>query len=106
MSHFWGFEGVVEKLAVKHYSQNVKKGKEIIEHYINVLKEEGITYIPPFGSKTSRESIDQLDVPFIDSNESNVTSENHKNGSVVNCKHSPQALTCENGQNGESDKES
>ncbi|CAG2101926.1 unnamed protein product [Medioppia subpectinata] len=80
VSHFWGFEGVVEKLAVKHYSQNIKKGKEIIEHYINVLKEEGITYIPPFCStKTSKDSLDELDVPFIDSAEPN-----HKNGSINN----------------------
>lgn len=45
---FWGFEHMVEKLAVKHYSQNVKKGEEIIEYYINELAEEGITHIEPF----------------------------------------------------------
>ena len=96
----------MEKLAVKHYSQNVKKGKEIIEHYINVLKEEGITYIAPFGSnKPARGSIDQLDVPFIDSND---IDSNHKNGSITsNFNHnSCQALSCDNGQNGESGKES
>jgi len=106
VSHFWGFEGVVEKLAVKHYSQNIKKGKEIIEHYINVLKEEGITHIPPFGSskaaKDSKSGIDEMDVPFIDSTESN-----HKNGSVNNFNNcynnSQQMISCENG---EPDKES
>lgn len=41
---------MVEKLAVKHYSQNVKKGEEIIEYHINELAEEGVTYIPPFES--------------------------------------------------------
>lgn len=51
MKNFWGFEGVVEKLAVKHYSQNIKKGKEIIEHYINILKNEGITHVARFEDK-------------------------------------------------------
>lgn len=45
---FWGFEHVVEKLAVKHYSQNIKKGEEIINYHINELAQEGITYIPRF----------------------------------------------------------
>ncbi|KAI1301770.1 SEC14-like protein 1 [Halotydeus destructor] len=42
---FFGFENAVEKLAVKHYAANIKKGKEIIEHYINVLKDQGITKV-------------------------------------------------------------
>lgn len=45
---FWGFEHMVEKLAVKHYSANVKKGEEIIEFHIQELAQEGITYVAPF----------------------------------------------------------
>ncbi|XP_064478235.1 SEC14-like protein 1 [Ornithodoros turicata] len=45
---FFGFENAVEKLAMKQYSQNISKGKEIIEYYINELLKEGITFIPPF----------------------------------------------------------
>uniref|UniRef100_T1IZ80 CRAL-TRIO domain-containing protein n=1 Tax=Strigamia maritima TaxID=126957 RepID=T1IZ80_STRMM len=45
---FFGFENAVEKLAMKQYSQNIQKGKEVIEYYINELLSEGITYIPPF----------------------------------------------------------
>ncbi|XP_018905018.1 SEC14-like protein 1 isoform X2 [Bemisia tabaci] len=45
---FFGFENTIEKLAMKQYVQNVSKGKEIIEHFINVLKEEGITHVPPW----------------------------------------------------------
>lgn len=40
---FFGFENAVEKLAVKHYAQSIEKGKEIIEYYVNVLQEEGIS---------------------------------------------------------------
>ncbi|GFG33633.1 hypothetical protein Cfor_03387, partial [Coptotermes formosanus] len=40
---FFGFENSMEKLAMKQYSQNIAKGKEIIEHFINELKKEGVT---------------------------------------------------------------
>ncbi len=43
---FFGFEASVEKLAMKQYSANLTKGKEIIEYYINELTEQGITHIP------------------------------------------------------------
>jgi hypothetical protein len=36
----------VEKLAMKQYSANLAKGKEIIEYYVNELMSEGITNIP------------------------------------------------------------
>ncbi|GAB6020388.1 hypothetical protein CHUAL_003093 [Chamberlinius hualienensis] len=45
---FFGFESTVEKIAMKQYSQNIGKGKEIIEYYINELISEGVTYIEPF----------------------------------------------------------
>ncbi|XP_049811451.1 protein real-time isoform X1 [Schistocerca nitens] len=45
---FFGFENSMEKLAMKQYSQNIAKGKEIIEHFINELKKEGVVYIPPW----------------------------------------------------------
>lgn len=45
---FFGFENAVEKLAMKQYSLNIKKGKEIIEHYIDELHSEGVTYVEPF----------------------------------------------------------
>jgi hypothetical protein len=43
---FFGFEASVEKLAMKQYSTNLAKGKEIIEYYVNELMNEGITNIP------------------------------------------------------------
>ncbi|XP_012937593.1 SEC14-like protein 1 [Aplysia californica] len=48
IKHFFGFESTVEKIAMKQYTANVKKGKEVIEYYINELINEGVTYIPPW----------------------------------------------------------
>lgn len=59
---FLGFESAVEKLAMKQYSQNIKKGKEIIEYYINELISEGITYIPRFEDKPSLPEIHVTDI--------------------------------------------
>ncbi|VDP15481.1 unnamed protein product [Soboliphyme baturini] len=45
----FGFESLVERIAVKHYAANIQKaGKEIIEYFIQQLAEEGTTYLPPF----------------------------------------------------------
>lgn len=49
---FFGFENALEKLAIKQYSSNIKKGKEIIEYYLNELISDGVTFIPPFQSPT------------------------------------------------------
>ncbi|XP_012529754.1 protein real-time [Monomorium pharaonis] len=48
IKNFFGFENSMEKLAMKQYAQNIAKGKEIIEYFINELKEEGITYVAPW----------------------------------------------------------
>ncbi|EFN74781.1 Protein real-time [Camponotus floridanus] len=48
IKNFFGFENSMEKLAMKQYAQNIAKGKEIIEYFINEMKEEGITYVPPW----------------------------------------------------------
>ncbi|KAK2726958.1 SEC14-like protein 1 isoform X2 [Artemia franciscana] len=50
---FFGFESIVEKIAVKQYSQSIAKGKEIIEYYLKELEAEGITYVPPFKDASS-----------------------------------------------------
>ncbi|XP_051173287.1 protein real-time [Leptopilina boulardi] len=48
IKNFFGFESSMEKLAMKQYAQNIAKGKEIIEFFINQLKEDGITYVAPW----------------------------------------------------------
>lgn len=52
---FFGFEGSAEKVAINEYSKNIAKSKDIMEHYINLLADEGVTHVPiwqpPEGSK-------------------------------------------------------
>uniref|UniRef100_A0A8C7WK95 PRELI/MSF1 domain-containing protein n=1 Tax=Oryzias sinensis TaxID=183150 RepID=A0A8C7WK95_9TELE len=43
---FFGFESTAEKIAMKQYASSIKKGKEIIEHHLRELQEEGLTHIP------------------------------------------------------------
>ncbi|XP_021565942.1 SEC14-like protein 5 [Carlito syrichta] len=43
---FFGFENALEKIAMKQYTANVKKGKEVIEHYLNELISQGTSHIP------------------------------------------------------------
>lgn len=48
IKNFFGFENSMEKLAMKQYAQNIAKGKEIIEYFINELKKEGVTHVAPW----------------------------------------------------------
>lgn len=45
ITNFFGFELSMEKVGMKQYTQTTLKGKEIIEHFINELKNEGITHV-------------------------------------------------------------
>ncbi|EFN83960.1 protein real-time isoform X2 [Harpegnathos saltator] len=64
--NFFGFENSMEKLAMKQYAQNIAKGKEIIEFFINQLKEEGITYVSPW--KDSQEKSPEEEKKNMDEN--------------------------------------
>ncbi|KAM9305205.1 SEC14-like protein 5 [Gastrophryne carolinensis] len=64
---FFGFESTVEKIAMKQYTANIKRGKEIIEFYLNELISQGITHIPrwtPGGSQGSPSRITTTDHAF------------------------------------------
>ncbi|XP_059470785.1 SEC14-like protein 1 isoform X2 [Neocloeon triangulifer] len=43
---FLGFENAIEKVAMKQYSSNIAKGKEIIDYFIEEMAKQGITEIP------------------------------------------------------------
>jgi PRELI-like family len=45
ITNFLGFEHQMEKIGMKQYTQMTLKGKEIIEFFIDELKEEGITHV-------------------------------------------------------------
>ncbi|KAM5135775.1 LOW QUALITY PROTEIN: SEC14-like protein 1 [Mantella aurantiaca] len=52
---FFGFESTVEKIAMKQYTSNIKKGKEIIEYYLKQMEEEGITRLPRWTPATAKQ---------------------------------------------------
>jgi len=45
IKNFFGFEGTAEKLAIKEYSKSIEKSKDIMEHFILLLAEEGVSLI-------------------------------------------------------------
>lgn len=57
---FFGFEATVEKIAMKQYSQNITKGKEIIEHYLIILEKEGITSVPHWEEPTPKKETKEI----------------------------------------------
>uniref|UniRef100_A0A8C5JQN6 S14L5 protein n=1 Tax=Junco hyemalis TaxID=40217 RepID=A0A8C5JQN6_JUNHY len=52
---FFGFESTVEKIAMKQYTSNIKRGKEVIEHYLKELISQGITFIPRWSPPAAEE---------------------------------------------------
>ncbi|KAM9100606.1 SEC14-like protein 5 isoform X1 [Sarcophilus harrisii] len=69
---FFGFENAVEKIAMKQYTANIKKGKEVIEYYLNELISQGISHIPRWTPSPVREedqrslAADKLDTDYIE----------------------------------------
>jgi PRELI-like family len=56
ITNFFGFEHQMEKVGMKQYTQMTLKGKEIIEHFIEELKKEGITHIDKWVDEEGIES--------------------------------------------------
>ncbi|XP_012599220.2 SEC14-like protein 5 [Microcebus murinus] len=52
---FFGFENALEKIAMKQYTANIKRGKEVIEHYLNELTSQGTSHIPRWTPAPGRE---------------------------------------------------
>ena len=67
ITNFFGFEHQMEKIGMKQYTQLTLKGKEIIEFFIDQLKDEGITHVDiwqdPEGSRKNSKKEDlELDI--------------------------------------------
>ncbi|RMC17892.1 hypothetical protein DUI87_05561 [Hirundo rustica rustica] len=45
----------VEKIAMKQYTSNIKRGKEVIEHYLKELISQGITFIPRWSPPAAKD---------------------------------------------------
>lgn len=56
---FLGFENTIEKLAMKQYSANIAKGKEVMEFFINELRSEGITTVSRWTRDPTSPEIDE-----------------------------------------------
>ncbi|CAF1234458.1 unnamed protein product, partial [Didymodactylos carnosus] len=68
---FFGFETTVEKIAMKQYSANLSKGKEVIEHYVSEIIAQGKQHIPLWESPSSS----QLTITTENNNNSHTLSE-------------------------------
>ncbi|XP_061386869.1 protein real-time isoform X2 [Musca vetustissima] len=75
IKNFFGFEHSMEKMGMKQYTQTTLKGKEIIEYFINELKEEGITEVPRWQPPADAEISPNLHVVGDDSEESDTVYE-------------------------------
>ncbi|CAG5090199.1 Similar to retm: Protein real-time (Aedes aegypti) [Cotesia congregata] len=71
IKNFFGFENSMEKLAMKQYAQNIAKGKEIIEYFINELKEQGVTYVAPWVDPEKNPPKDEKTIETEESNDQN-----------------------------------
>ncbi|XP_066545620.1 SEC14-like protein 5 isoform X2 [Amia ocellicauda] len=60
---FFGFENTVEKIAMKQYTANIKRGKEVIEYYLNELIAEGVSEIPRWAPPPQRPAPRKLPGP-------------------------------------------
>ncbi|KAG8192935.1 hypothetical protein JTE90_028059 [Oedothorax gibbosus] len=82
---FFGFENAVEKLAMKQYSINIKKGKEIIEYYVNEMAKEGITHLPPFEDKVGVPVVEVTELEgacAVSSSRNNSLTQSHAEGAA------------------------
>lgn len=57
IKNFFGLEHSMEKMGMKQYTQTTLKGREIIEFFINQLKEEGITYVEKWSPPANKSPI-------------------------------------------------
>ncbi|XP_060065339.1 SEC14-like protein 1 [Ylistrum balloti] len=87
IKHFFNFESMVEKIAMKQYAANIKKGKEVIEYYINEILSSGVPYTPRWQPpETAAIDIKTDDTPSQDSglrSRSNSTHSHSSQSSLV-----------------------
>jgi len=67
IKNFFGFEGTAEKLAIKEYSKSIEKSKDIMEHFINLLADQGVTHVPIWEPKEgAEEAAEEAEKPMGD----------------------------------------
>ena len=72
IKNFFGFEATAEKIAIKEYSKSIEKSKEVMEYFVELLADQGVTHVPiwtePEGTKTvpEAEPEETLEKPKLD----------------------------------------
>ncbi|XP_044301650.1 SEC14-like protein 5 isoform X3 [Varanus komodoensis] len=77
---FFGFENTVEKIAMKQYTANIKRGKEVIEHYLKELISQGITFIPRWTPPAVQRAVDEATSTAGDSGSALTECSSHRSG--------------------------
>jgi len=61
IKNFFGFEGTAEKIAIKEYSKSIEKSKDIMEYFIQLLSDQGVTkvdvWVEPISCNTVVETV-------------------------------------------------
>ena len=60
--------GTAEKLAIKEYSASIGKSKDIMEHYINVLSDQGVTKVDIWQAPTDASNDESEDRENVEDN--------------------------------------
>ena len=62
IKNFFGFEATAEKIAIKEYSKSIEKSKEVMEHFIQVLADQGITQVPIWEEPAGTANVNETEV--------------------------------------------
>ena len=63
IKNFFGFEGTAEKLAIKEYSKSIEASKDIMEKFIDLLKEQGVSEVTIWSPEEGSEGTTVEDQP-------------------------------------------
>jgi len=62
IKNFFGFEATAEKIAIKEYSKSIEKSKEVMEYFIQLLADKGITQVPIWEEPAGTTNIKEVEV--------------------------------------------
>jgi hypothetical protein len=63
---FFGFEGTAEKIAIKEYSKSIEKSADIMEHFIELLREQGISDMPSWEEPENSVDIIEKEIKIVE----------------------------------------
>lgn len=63
IKNFFGFEATAEKIAIKEYSKSIEKSKEVMEHFVQLLADQGITHVPIWTEPEGCNQVNETEQP-------------------------------------------